>query len=45
MDEIIKRIELVALAKENLFDLHVVREKYEPLLRVIKDANEHSINL
>lgn len=45
MNEISKRIELIALAQENSFKLGLVKDKYEVLLKLVNDAKKHNLNL
>ena len=45
MNEVTKRIELIALAQEIGFKLEHVKDKYDALLKLIKDAKKNSLNL
>ena len=45
MNEICKRIELIALAQENSFKLEFVKDKYDALIKLVKDAKKYHLNL
>lgn len=45
MNEISKRIELIALAQENSFKLGLVKDKYEVLLKLVNEAKKYNLNL
>ena len=45
MNEIPKRIELIALAQEIGFKLELVKDKYEALMKLVNDAKKFQLNL
>ena len=45
MNEIPKRIELIALAQEIGFKLELVKERYEALMKLVNDAKKFQLNL
>lgn len=45
MNEVTKRIELIALAQEIGFKLELVKDNYDALIKLVKDSKKHSLNL
>ena len=45
MNEVTKRIELIALAQEIGFKLELVKDNYDALIKLVKDSKKQSLNL
>lgn len=45
MNEVTKRIKLIALAQEIGFKLELVKDNYDALIKLVKASKEHSLNL